>query len=74
MPTKPTKAELEATVSELQHKVRRLSRSLGQAQLDLKKLPERLVTYPRPQRSEQSSVAIDRALAEWSSMVKLSLT
>ena len=75
MATKPTKAELEATVSELQHEisesqheVRRLLRSLGQAQLDLKKLPERLVTYPRPQRSEQSSVAIDRALAEWSSM------
>ena len=66
----PTKADLEATISELEHDVRRLSRSIGQAQLDLQELPERLVNYPRPQRSEQSSVAIDRALAEWSSMVE----
>ena len=66
----PTKADLEVTISELEHDVRRLSRSLGQAKLDLQELPERLVNYPRPQRSEQSSVAIDRALAEWSSMVE----
>ena len=66
----PTKADLEATISTLEHDVRRLSRSLGQAKLDLQELPERLVNYPRPQRSEQSSVAIDRALAEWSSMVE----
>ncbi|MGB0143077.1 MAG: hypothetical protein ACPF8W_08340, partial [Luminiphilus sp.] len=65
----PTKADLEATISTLEHDVRRLSRSLGQAKLDLQELPERLVNFPRPQRSEQSSVAIDRALAEWSSMV-----
>tara|TARA_S200002703_G_scaffold23177_2_gene19967 strand:+ start:1882 stop:2535 length:654 start_codon:yes stop_codon:yes gene_type:complete len=66
----PTKADLEATISELEHDVRRLSRSLGQAKLDLQELPERLVNYPRPQRSEQSSVAIDRALAEWSSTIE----
>lgn len=66
----PTKADLEVTISELEHDVRRLSRSLGQAKLDLQELPERLVNFPRPQRSEQSSVAIDRALAEWSSMVE----
>lgn len=66
----PTKADLEATISTLEHDVRRLSRSLGQAKLDLQELPERLVNYPRPQRSEQSSAAIDRALAEWSSMVE----
>ena len=66
----PTKADLEFTISELEHDVRRLSRSLGQAKLDLQELPERSVNFPRPQRSEQSSVAIDRALAEWSSMVE----
>ena len=66
----PTKADLEATISTLEHDVRRLSRSLGQAKLDLQELPERLVNFPRPQRSEQCSVAIDRALAEWSSMVE----
>lgn len=66
----PTKADLEVTITDLQHQVRRLERSLGQAKLDLQELPERLVNFPRPQRSEQSSVAIDRALAEWSSMVE----
>ena len=66
----PTKADLEVKIEDLQHKVRRLERSIGQAALDLKKLPERLVTFPKPQRSEQSVKAIERALTEWSSLVE----
>ena len=40
----PTKAELEATINDLKHDVRRLERSLGQAELDLQALPHRDVT------------------------------
>ena len=43
----PTKADLEVQIEDLQHKVRRLERSIGQAALDLKELPERLVTFPK---------------------------
>ena len=61
----PTKAELEATIDGLKHDVRRLERSLGQAQLDLEELPHRSVHYPRPHRDERSVEAVERGLAEW---------
>ena len=35
----PTKAELEATITDLEHKIRRLDRSLNQTRLDLEELP-----------------------------------
>jgi len=66
----PTKAELEATINDLKHDVRRLERSLGQAELDLQALPHRDVTYPRPPRDERSVEAVARGMAEWSQVVK----
>lgn len=62
----PTKAELETTITELEHKIRRLDRSLNQAKLDLRDLPTAAFNrFETPHLSDNVREAISRAHAEF---------
>jgi len=66
----PTKAELETTIAELEHKVRRLNRSLNQAKIDLEELPTAAYNrFETPHINDNVREAIERAHAEWEALV-----
>ena len=73
----PTKADLEVTITDLQHQVRRLERSIGQAQLDLQELPERLATTldrSAVSRAQLLSTALWLSGPQWSRSQTAGLT
>tara|TARA_X000000368_G_scaffold138401_1_gene108817 strand:- start:2545 stop:3228 length:684 start_codon:yes stop_codon:yes gene_type:complete len=70
MPTKHTKAELETRIESLENDVRRMSRALGQAHIDLDITVTQAHTYPTPAISEHAIRAIKRAKAELDLVVK----
>ena len=65
-----TKAQLQEKIDDLQHQVRRLDRALNQAEIDLKVLPDRLVTWPTPHIDPRSAEALSRGMEEWNRVVK----
>ena len=67
----PTKAELEATITDLEHKIRRLDRSLNQTRLDLEELPTAAYNrFDTPHLNDNVREALTRATAEWEADVK----
>ena len=67
----PTKADLEATITELEHKIRRLDRSLNQTRIDLAELPTAAYNrFETPHLNDNVREALTRASAEWEADVK----
>jgi|TARA_R100000479_G_scaffold108412_1_gene54441 hypothetical protein len=67
----PTKAELEIQITELEHKIRRLDRSLNQTRLDLEELPTAAYNrFETPHRNDNVVEALERAMAEYEAFVK----
>ena len=67
----PTKAELETQITELEHKIRRLDRSLNQTRLDLEELPTAAYNrFETPHRNDNVVEALERAMAEFEAFVK----
>jgi hypothetical protein len=66
----PTKAELETTIEDLEHRIRRLDRSLNQARLDVEELPTAAYNrFETPHLNDNAREALTRAAAEWEAMV-----
>ena len=70
MPIKASKAELQTRIELLENNVRRMSRALGQAHIDLDITITQAHSYPTPAISEQAVRAIKRAKAELDLVVK----
>ena len=65
----PTKAELQNTIDQLEHDLRRMNRSLNQAQLDLKALPDKKKIFVNTHQTTNSIQAINRAHEEFNQVV-----
>lgn len=65
----PTKADLQTRVEDLEHDIRRLKRSLKQADLDIQTLEPKRLHWPTPHSDIKAVEAIKRALVEWESLV-----